>query len=689
MSKSKYYMPADAVAKSYQNETRIKEITYDKDVSVFENAIILPLRKCIDQSRSGLDTYEGGVCDSSFNFIAGYARTTDTHRVPAMEVLRSYETSVDLKFDEDVIYGGVIFNGFGHFLMDGFVRLWYEEKNKGNNLRFAFLKVGNFDLQEYHTKLLELAGIDEKRVLIVNQPSKFNNVIVPKQAWYPSGAYNRDLFRLPWDKIRSRVTPKKESKVYLSRSKFKNQDMFGEGFFENFFESRGFMVIYPEQLPIKEQIAYISGADELACTDGTLSHHAVFAKDGTKFTFLLRYSRPAGGGFQGCINDAKKLDFVYVDTALTIFPNFHSSYAGFIIGPTQYWNEYLEKEHGIQESTNIYEYLDNTNIKLGSYIKLYTEKTSTQRNFSLGYGYRFNYVNYLKQIYGGFAPKGYPRMQSAMKINSSPFFRDRIFRYKKNGSSELYTIKLLANGQVWPVSHNTLGGERYWSFLKDRLYFLNSDCLPIIEFVAEIEGRKHDDKAKYNGAALSKITETYSLETYRPGTLRNWVIKHAIKILVNKRKYKKLKQKPARFFRDSKSSLMRFLGRYYIRGNSTVIFYWRMRFQKYFDTHNIRLKVDNLKVGMDDISVTYIDNFMKLSRYWYKSTFVGSQRPEHELSKQKSYKEFKKTFNQPFPDVLSINPYFFFDIYGLADLPKEVLSSINGKVIIDGGGDEW
>ena len=92
------------------------------------------------------------------------------------------------------------------------------------------------------------------------------------------------------------------------------------------------------------------------------------------------------------------------------------------------------------------------------------------------------------------------------------------------------------------------------------------------------------------------------------------------------------------------------------------------------------------KESMDDISCRYIDNFMKLSRYWNKSTCVGNQWTDHDLKKQKKYKLFAKTFVQPFPEILRINPYYFFDSYGLLDLPPEVLSSIDGNIIIDGGG---
>ena len=215
---------------------------------------------------------------------------------------------------------------------------------------------------------------------------------------------------------------------------------------------------------------------------------------------------------------------------------------------------------------------------------------------------------------------------------------------------------------------------------------MNADCYPIVEFVAETGDRNPNDKVKYIGAVLAKISDTCTLETMLTGEVRNWIIRHLIKYLVNKRKYKKLKKKPEIFFRDSKSKFIQYLGRYYMRGNSTIVFYWRKQFKEYFDSHDMERKVEDLKKGMDDISARYIDHFMKLSKFWFKSTYIGNQWTEYDIKKKNGCIEFSKTLEQPFPEILKINPYYYYDIYGLADLPKEVLSSIDGKTIIDGGG---
>lgn len=691
MFKSRHYTPQDEIERSYEAEKKIKLISYDVEFDEYENALILPVKKCIDIGGTYLSVYEGGVCDESFNFIAGYSRTNNKESTYGSgEVIRSYKTDISEHINENIIYGGVIvFNHFGHLIEDGLVRLWYAAKHKNKNVKWAFNTIGVSELSNFHYEIFKLLGIDESRLHIIRKPTQFKKIVVPKQAWYTNGyAYSRELCRLLWDEITSKITPRTESKIYLSRTKLEKHYIHGETYFEKFFESRGFKVIYPEQLSIEEQIAYIQGADEVALTYGTLAHLAVFAKDETKFIILLRHSKRSLRGndcFQEYIHAAKNIDFVYIDTTIPIFPSFHASYSGWIIGPTIYWNDFLEKEYGIRNNIDIFEYIDNTNIALGSYIKLYTEQTATQRNYALTYGYKFDHIDYLKQIYMAYAPSIYTKLQRAMKINSNPYFSDKFFIFRSSAGLRC-TVKLLSSGRIWPINLASLDNLVFWTFLEDRLYFLDCDYKPTIEFVIETAGRKHNDKVTYHGVAISKVTDSCTLKTYNPGAVRNWVIKHIIKLLVTKRRYKKLKQKPDRFFKDSKNPLIRFMGRYYIRGNSTVLFYWRERFKEYFVTHDMKQKAASLKDGMDDISVKYIENFMRLSKYWYKSTCVGSQWTEYDLKKQSKCREFAKTLVQPFPDILKVKPYFFYDIYGLADLQQEALTSIDGKIIIDGGG---
>ena len=583
MFRSKYYLPQDSCAAAYSADSSIKSIKYSSDREEYKNAIILPLRK-FPESAPGMATWAGGVCSADYKFLDGYYRKNNKSHPPEnLEIIRSYEPEHIKEINETVIYAGFLSGHFGNFLIDSLTRLWYPLKYSTKKYKIAFLPQGNPQLDSFQFRFFDLLGIKD-RVELIHEPTLFKSVIVPKQAWFVSDpSYNSDLNNIVFEFAGKSVKPQKYKKIYLSRGKFIAQDMFGENYFEHFFESKGFKIIYPEQLPIEEQISHIVGAEVIACTYGTLAHLAFFARENTQLICLLRYPLHKFS-LQNMFNKSKNIDYVYIDVSLSLLPNYHSSNAGYLIGPTTYWNEFLLKEYGFKTNTDVFEYLDNTNIKLGSLIKLYTEKNITKANLSMLYGYRFDYVNYLKNLYNSFAPRSYNKVLEAMKLNSHRFFSGRLFIYKRPDINLTCTVKLLPDGRIWPVnlSINSLKEEKFWSFLRNRLYFLNGECKPVIEYVAETQGRKHDDNAEYEGVVLSKVTESCSLKTFQPGAIRNWIIKHIIKYTVNKRKYKKLKQKPDRFFKDSKSTFIRLLSKYYIRGNSTVIFIGENSFKSIF-----------------------------------------------------------------------------------------------------------
>ena len=119
-------------------------------------------------------------------------------------------------------------------------------------------------------------------------------------------------------------------------------------------------------------------------------------------------------------------------------------------------------------------------------------------------------------------------------------------------------------------------------------------------------------------------------------------------------------------------------------GDFVVEFYWVEKFEEYFKNNDMKQKVKNLKTGMDEISCEYIEHFMALTEYWKE--YRKNIWTKYDEETEKRTQEFLKTFKQPFPEILHINPYMMANAYGLIDLPKEVFEGINGKTVVDGGG---
>lgn len=305
----------------------------DPLVSKVKNGIILPLKKISDDTANGM--YAGGVCDEEFNFIAGLIRNCD--REINLSCLRSYkvEDSNIIRSNETVIFGGVLIDFFGHFILECISRLWFVIENN-SNYKIAFVILG--ENKVFFDDLFELLKIKD-RVLFIDTPTQFNNVIVPEETLHAYTGFKAKYGDI-YLKIMSNVKAKKYKKIYLTRSKFGKQDCVNELYFENFYKKRGYKVIAPEQYSIVDQIAFIKGAEEVVCTLGTLSHLLLFAKPKTKLVMLIRaVINPLIP--QLIIDQVKNLNYYIIDVSFNFLPVTHSQ-GCFLLGPTKYWRAYLD-----------------------------------------------------------------------------------------------------------------------------------------------------------------------------------------------------------------------------------------------------------------------------------------------------------------------------------------------------------
>ena len=332
-------------------------IDRELEVDVVENAVILPLRTLDTESRDGI--FSGGVCDKDGKFVAGLKRKFE--KQTNMSVLEAYEVEdKDIEtVDEDVIYGGVIFPGnrrFGHMMIETMSRLWYlvdekldedltaDQKDIRKKAKIAFVILPESD--EFTDVFFKLLGIDKDRILVIKKPTRFRSVTIPEQSFILFSNYH-DKCNLIYDRMMDSVEAKKERKLYLTRRSFTRYDGANDGlneeYLEDFFKKRGYTVISPEQHPLEDQVAYMKGADEVVCSEGTLSHLGLFCRRGTKMTILRRsinsYLIP-----QYMIDEMRGLKSRYVDAHFNILPDSHVD-SVFLFGPSECFKEYLKAEN--------------------------------------------------------------------------------------------------------------------------------------------------------------------------------------------------------------------------------------------------------------------------------------------------------------------------------------------------------
>lgn len=314
------------LTKNYRDETQAK-------IKKVANGIILPL-KVMKEVKVRNAAYLGGVVDCNGKFIAGHERKE--RKNVNLSCLAGYEISEYKRIHERVIYGGILFGFFGHLLTESMARLWY---TFDKNYKIAMLlapNAGNVNME-----ILGLLGIKD-RILIVQEPTQFDEVIVPDQSLRLHTDFKIE-HKVPYDRIIDKVPKMNYDKIYLTRSHLKKSDGINEEYFEKFFRKRGYVVIAPEEYSLEEQVGMLNSAKDVICTMGTLSHLCLFCKEGTNLTILRRYDNSMLLP-QTLINQLKNLNVYYVDATYNFLPTQHSG-GVFLYGPTKYFRNYLDKRN--------------------------------------------------------------------------------------------------------------------------------------------------------------------------------------------------------------------------------------------------------------------------------------------------------------------------------------------------------
>ncbi len=112
----------------------------------------------------------------------------------------------------------------------------------------------------------------------------------------------------------------KADKIYFSRGHFKKAvaSEIGHDFLEQYFESNGFKILYPEELTLEEMISYIRNADICATPSGTLPHNFLFAQDNKNVVIVER--TPLINEMQVDVDRIKNLNVTYIDAHWLIYP---------------------------------------------------------------------------------------------------------------------------------------------------------------------------------------------------------------------------------------------------------------------------------------------------------------------------------------------------------------------------------
>ncbi len=362
-------------------------------VNEYSDVIVEPIRKIKGKNK----LYEGGVCDIQGNFIAGFRSSFDIPN-SVRSCVRSYKVDLETAthFDEDVIFGGVLCEHFGHLLSDSSARLWYFPEHPEDKRKVVFI-TNPFNAVispgDIHYKYLEFLGINQERVIIADEPMRFRSILVPDQVLYPQGKVKfRKELKIVHRALYKAVEPAQYEKIYLTRSAFKDKNpIIGEDYYEKIFNDLGYKSIAPELYPFEEQLAFVAGAKSIACTAGTLSLISSFSPYAQEIIALKRsYEFRPGLISQGLWFDH---EMYLIDANINFLPEVQGNGA-FLLGDNPQWQRFLDERPDMKKVADQYTYDIERNA--WEYVKLWTSYSMTpsviraQRNIT--------YADFIKRL---------------------------------------------------------------------------------------------------------------------------------------------------------------------------------------------------------------------------------------------------------------------------------------------------
>ncbi len=295
-----------------------------------ENGYILPLKE-----QEGYSWGVGGVVDSH-----GVINQFSCVGIKAFGGSYIFEKEKVSVIEDKVIFIGILPKHWGHFITDTVSRLWFVlDAGEYKNCKIAVCTWGwgnETKISGNYADMFRYLGIDPEKIILVRDVIKAREIIVPDPVMGYETKYHRyykDILEfacqnaLTDDAVKN-LEPYK--KVYFTRTHFLKSKLkeVGEKEIEKDFERAGYKIFAPESLSLCEQIFYIRHCERMAAISGTITHNAIFSKNGLGLTILNRTCvlNPP----QVRINQLFDVECIYVDVYSKAVEQTHREYG---VGP--------------------------------------------------------------------------------------------------------------------------------------------------------------------------------------------------------------------------------------------------------------------------------------------------------------------------------------------------------------------
>lgn len=304
-----------AVLSESQNNIRLRDCS---NATSYIHGKILPRRLPDHVVAHGRDRFgKGGVIDSKGHYVDSSAITG--------WFMSKYDCSDCLFIDKTVVYCGYIVRHWGHFLLETVTRLWYFLEHDRPDYLYAFVVNCGADtsISGNIKEFFDLLGILD-RIVVLNEPTEFQEVIVPDRSFEYSDFYS-PLYTRIFDQVCNNALMRKQDtgcckKIYLSRGKFEKalDTESGLDMLDNYFSKNGYEIVYPEEVHLTDLIVKLRNAEECAAESGTVAHNFLFCCDNQSVIIVER--QMLVNDAQASIDYVRSLHTTYIDGHLTIYP---------------------------------------------------------------------------------------------------------------------------------------------------------------------------------------------------------------------------------------------------------------------------------------------------------------------------------------------------------------------------------
>ncbi len=175
---------------------------------------------------------------------------------------------------QEVIYGGIFFMHWGHFLLENLRGLWY---TKQCDLPIVWAGVHGFEhtpsqFKAWQSELFQALGIRNKHIFLT-EPTRFAKVHFPE----PGSDLYKYIHHQHVDFLGYyQCSTPREKYVYFSRSKIRGCT--NEEQLEKLLKKHGWHIVYPEELSVAHKLKLLSSAKVCFMIGGSAQHSLLLTK---------------------------------------------------------------------------------------------------------------------------------------------------------------------------------------------------------------------------------------------------------------------------------------------------------------------------------------------------------------------------------------------------------------------------